>query len=212
MVRWHIRHMGAWLHFVTLALAVGQWTGLLHLREWAVFLPSLLYGTLAVLLIVAGHSLDVLCQWINSPDVSAPPWREDSSNKNGPPRLSNQPGHSALRVTFSNWRIRTVRIVRKRSFRLANLMILPIVPKKVLHSEDWQRLYDVAIHVHLQHLPISSWHVVTYLVAHDFSHEAASRISAEFKRFIELLTRYDAQKTGPVKFSEDGHNGHATAS
>jgi len=72
MVRWHIRHMGAWLHFVTLALVVGQWTGLLHLREWAVFLPSLLYGTLAVLLIVAGHSLDVLCQWINSPDVSAP--------------------------------------------------------------------------------------------------------------------------------------------
>ena len=71
--------------------------------------------------------------------------------------------------------------------------------KRVLHSENWQRLYDFTIHVYLRHLPISSWNVVTHLLTHDFSHEAASRISAEFERFIALLTRYDAQKTGPVK-------------
>ena len=70
--------------------------------------------------------------------------------------------------------------------------------KYVLHSENWQRLYDFTIHVYLRHLPISSWHVVTYLLAHDFPHEAASRLSAEFERFLELLHRYDAQKTGPV--------------
>ena len=69
--------------------------------------------------------------------------------------------------------------------------------KYVLHSENWQRLYDFTIHVYLRHLPISSWNVVTHLLTHDFSHEAASRISAEFERFIALLTRYDAQKTGP---------------
>ena len=73
------------------------------------------------------------------------------------------------------------------------------VSTSVLSSEDWRQLYDFTIHVHVRHLPISSWHVVTYLLAHDFSHEAASRISAEFERFLELLTRYDAQKTGPVK-------------
>ena len=71
--------------------------------------------------------------------------------------------------------------------------------KRVLHSEDWQRLYDFTIHVHVQHLPISSWNVVTHLLTHDFSHEAASRISAEFERFLGLLTRYDEQTTGPVK-------------
>ena len=71
--------------------------------------------------------------------------------------------------------------------------------KTVLHPEDWRRLYDFTIHVHLRHLPISSWNVVTYLLAHDFPQLAASRISAEFERFLELLTRYDAQKTGPVK-------------
>ena len=82
---------------------------------------------------------------------------------------------------------------------LLDLFADTAVIKRVLHSEDWQRLYDFTIHVHVRHLPISSWNVVTYLVAHDFSHEAASRISAEFERFIALLTRYDAQKTGPVK-------------
>ena len=71
--------------------------------------------------------------------------------------------------------------------------------KYVLHSENWRRLYDFTIHVHVRHLPISSWNVVTHLLTHDFSHEAASRISAEFERFLELLTRYDTQKTGPVK-------------
>ena len=71
------------------------------------------------------------------------------------------------------------------------------VSKSVLYSEDWQRLYDFTIHVHVRHLPISGWNVVTYLLAHDFSYEAASRISAEFERFLELLIRYDAQTPGP---------------
>ena len=71
--------------------------------------------------------------------------------------------------------------------------------KTVLHAEDWQRLYDFTIHVHLRHLPISSWNVSNHLLARDFSQEAASQLSREFDRFLELLNRYDAQKTGPVR-------------
>ncbi|MGH7258127.1 MAG: hypothetical protein ACREIM_07095 [Nitrospiraceae bacterium] len=82
---------------------------------------------------------------------------------------------------------------------LLDLFAQSAANKRFLQSEDWQRLYDFTIRVHLRHLPISSWNVVTYLLAHDFSHEAASRISAEYERFLELLNRYDAQKTGPVK-------------
>jgi hypothetical protein len=71
--------------------------------------------------------------------------------------------------------------------------------RTVLHPEDWKRLYDFTIHVHLRHLPISSWNVSNHLLARDFSHEAASRLSAEFDRFLELLSRYDMQKPAPVK-------------
>jgi len=48
---------------------------------------------------------------------------------------------------------------------LLDLFADTAVIKRVLHSEDWQRLYDFTIHVHVRHLPISSWNVVTYLVA-----------------------------------------------
>ena len=89
--------------------------------------------------------------------------------------------------------------MEKTAELLLDLFAQSALDKRFLQSEDWQRLYDFTIHVHLRHLPISSWNVVTYLLTHDFSHEAASRISAEFERFLELLNRYDAQKTGPVR-------------
>ncbi len=73
--------------------------------------------------------------------------------------------------------------------------------RTVLHPEDWKRLYDFTIHVHLRHLPISSWNVSHHLLARDFSQVAARRISAEFERFRELLNRYDMQKTSPLRSS-----------
>ena len=89
--------------------------------------------------------------------------------------------------------------MEKTAELLLDLFAQSAANRRFLQSEDWIRLYDFTIHVHLRHLPISSWNVVTYLLAHDFSHETASRISAEFERFLELLNRYDAQKPGPVR-------------
>ena len=84
--------------------------------------------------------------------------------------------------------------------------------RTALHPEDWKRLYDFTIHVHLRHLPISSWtapneynhspvpDTLDIRQAYEPTH-AASRISAEFERFRELLNRYDLQKTAPVRSS-----------
>jgi len=46
----HVTCLGGWLHLVTVFLALGKWAGIVHSSWWVVFLPSLLYGALVVLL------------------------------------------------------------------------------------------------------------------------------------------------------------------
>ena len=70
---WLITHMGGWLHLVTLALLSGQWTGFFNVRGWIVFLPSLVLAAFIVLLMGAGYSLNIVCRWINTSEISEQP-------------------------------------------------------------------------------------------------------------------------------------------
>jgi hypothetical protein len=70
---WHIARMGGWLHILTIILALAKLTGVLSLHWMLIFAPSLVYGTLMVLIFIMGHALDVLCRWINETDVPRDP-------------------------------------------------------------------------------------------------------------------------------------------
>ena len=72
VILWHISYMGGWLHLLTVLLAMCKWMGLIHVTWVVVFVPSLLYGVLLILLAVGGHSLFALGRWINAPDLVAP--------------------------------------------------------------------------------------------------------------------------------------------
>jgi hypothetical protein len=83
---WYATHMGGWLNLVTLALLVSKWTGTLHLGWGLVFLPTLLYMAFMVLLIIAGYSVDAVCQWVNSPDLT-----DSAPTKSSSPHIALDP-------------------------------------------------------------------------------------------------------------------------
>lgn len=50
VILWHVTHMGGWLHLGTGLLTLCKWADIVHSSWLVVFLPSLLYGALVVLL------------------------------------------------------------------------------------------------------------------------------------------------------------------
>jgi hypothetical protein len=63
-ILWRLIGTAAWLHVATVVFMLSKWTGLLHVTWTVVFLPSLLYGTL-VLLIVGGSTILALSKPIS---------------------------------------------------------------------------------------------------------------------------------------------------
>jgi uncharacterized integral membrane protein len=56
--------MAGWLHLITVVFTLSKWSGLLHVSWIVVFLPSLLYGAL-LLLIVGSCAILELARRIN---------------------------------------------------------------------------------------------------------------------------------------------------
>ena len=65
-ILWHIIRMAAWLHLVTVVFTLSKWTALLSVTWTVVFLPSLFYGAL-ILLMVGGCTIFALGRRLSSP-------------------------------------------------------------------------------------------------------------------------------------------------
>ena len=63
VIVWDVAHIGGWLHLVTVFFTLCKWTGILDLRWGVVFLPSLFYGTLVVLLGIGSSTIFALSRW-----------------------------------------------------------------------------------------------------------------------------------------------------
>ncbi len=63
--------------------------------------------------------------------------------------------------------------------------------KGQLHDEDWRRFFKFTVYVHRNQIPFKGSNFTNWLFAHGFTTEMASKLSADFKRFRELLYLYE---------------------
>jgi hypothetical protein len=71
--------------------------------------------------------------------------------------------------------------------------------KNQLRAEDWQRFFDLAVHVHLHRVFMTGQEVRLRLADAGFSTAESSRLGADFELFGQLLRRYDELKTWNMK-------------
>ena len=72
--------------------------------------------------------------------------------------------------------------------------LVEILNKDVLSPHDWDRLYDLVIHVHRNRLPLTDTDVRKNLF-NKLAAQKAYWFSVEFYRFSKLLSRYDGRES-----------------
>ena len=80
-----------------------------------------------------------------------------------------------------------------RAYRLLNAFA-HASNKRVLHPEDWGRFFELALMVYTHALPITGWMIRNRLLAFGFPSERADHLSAEFDRYLDLLSLNDRHR------------------